>query len=89
MKALNLSMEQKGQLKESHRSMKQKKEEVSNDTSLTAQQKETKMKELHKEQKEKLNSILTPEQKEKLKEERKNAKMKKETTAEDNTGNNS
>lgn len=72
MKNLNLTKEQIGQLKEFHRSIKQKKDGIINDATLTEEQRKSKLKELHKEQKEKLNSVLTPEQKEKLREERKN-----------------
>jgi len=75
MKELNLTKEQRGQMKEFHQSMKQKKEEINNDNTLTEAQKADKMKELHKEQKDKVNTILTPEQKEKMKEQRKNSKM--------------
>ena len=75
MKELDLTKEQRGQMKEFHKSMKQKKEAINNDPSLTEAQKQEKMKDLHKEQKEKMNTILTPEQKEKLKGERKNMKV--------------
>jgi protein CpxP len=71
MKELNLTKEQRGQMKEFHQSMKQKKEEINNDNTLTEEQKKAKMKELHKEQKEKMNAILTPEQREKMKEQKK------------------
>ena len=89
MQSLNLTKEQQAQLKEFHRSMKQQKEAIDNDASLTTEQKEAKMKALHKEQKEKLNSILTPEQMEQLKQQRKNAKMNKETPLTDSAGNGS
>lgn len=72
MKELDLTKEQRSQMKEFHQSIKLKKETINNDQTLTQEQKQIKLKELHKEQKEKLNTILTPEQKEKLKEERKN-----------------
>jgi Spy/CpxP family protein refolding chaperone len=75
MKDLDLTKEQRGQMKEFHKSIKEKKETINNDPSLTEVQKKEKMKDLHKEQKEKMNTILTPEQKEKLKKERKNAKV--------------
>jgi Spy/CpxP family protein refolding chaperone len=74
MKELNLTKEQRGQMKEFHKSMKQKKEDINNDNTLTEAQKKDKMKELHKEQKEKMKAILTPEQKEKMKEQKKNMK---------------
>ena len=75
MKELNLTKEQQGQMKELHETMKQKKEDIRNDQTLTEAQKKAKMKELHKEQKEKINAILTPEQKEKMKEQKKNSKV--------------
>ena len=65
---LNLSTQQKKQTKILHKSVKQKKEAINNNTTLTQQQKKEKLKQLHKERKEKLNAILTPEQKEKLNE---------------------
>ena len=74
MKSLNLSKEQRAELKDFHRSQKQKKGSIMNDQSLTDAQKKQQLQELHKEQKEKLNSVLTPEQKEKLKDERMNNK---------------
>ena len=77
MRSLNLTKQQMGQLKELRKTMKQKKDDITNDQSLTQEQRQDKLNELHKEQKEKLNSILTPGQMEKLKEERKNAKMQK------------
>ena len=68
MKELNLTKEQRGQMKEFKRSMKQKKADITNDKTLSQEQKQAKLKELHKEKKEKMNSILTPEQREKMKE---------------------
>jgi protein CpxP len=78
IKSLNLSKEQMGQLKEFRRSVKQMKEDINNDPHLNEEQKQTKLKELHKGQKQKLDAILTPEQREQLKRERKNATMQKE-----------
>src|SRR6476659_8559450 len=60
MQELNLTKEQQGQMKEFKRSMKQKKEDINNDQSLTEAQKKAKLKELHKEKKQKMNAILTP-----------------------------
>ncbi|MGH2647811.1 MAG: hypothetical protein ACRDE8_09605 [Ginsengibacter sp.] len=74
MKELNLSKEQRSQMKELHQSMKQQKETISNDSNLTDAEKQTKLRTLKKEQREKMESILTPEQKEKLKEEKKQSK---------------
>lgn len=70
MKDLNLSKEQKGKMKEFKQSMKQKKDAIKNNASLSEEQKKQQMKQLHKEQKQNLQTILTPEQKAKLKKER-------------------
>jgi Spy/CpxP family protein refolding chaperone len=82
MKALDLTKEQRAQMKDFHKSMKQQKENINSDNSLSQNQKQDKLKELHKSQMEKLNTILTPEQKEKLKEQRKKAKMQPDITNE-------
>ena len=63
IRELNLTKEQRGKIKEFHQSMKQKKEAINTNQTLTADQKKEKMKEIHQEQKEKMNTILTPEQK--------------------------
>lgn len=76
MKELNLTKEQKGQVKELRMDMKQKKDEIDNDKSLSPVQRKEKITELRQEQKQKLNRILTAEQKDKLQEEKKNGKIK-------------
>jgi len=73
-KELDLTKDQQAQMKEFKKSMKQKKEDINNDKTLTDAQKKDKLKELHKEKKEKTNAILTPEQREKMKEQKKNSK---------------
>lgn len=67
MADLNLSPDQKTQLKELHEQGKQQREAIKNDATLTPDQKKDKMKDLHKSQSEKMNSILTPEQRAKRK----------------------
>lgn len=62
MDNLNLTAEQKAQLKSMRQDAKQQREAIQNDASLTADQKKAKMKELHKTQSDKMKSILTPEQ---------------------------
>ena len=62
MDNLNLTADQKAQLKTMREDAKQQREAIQNDASLTQDQKKEKMKELHKTQSEKMNSILTPEQ---------------------------
>ena len=68
---LNLTADQKSQMKTLHQDMKQQREGIMNDQSLTADQKKEKMKDLRKSQSEKMNTILTPDQQTKMKELRK------------------
>lgn len=81
MEQLNLSADQKTQMKAMRQDMKQQRDAIQNDASLTADQKKEKMKELHKTQSEKMDAILTPDQQAKMKEFReqwkKNHKMQK------------
>ena len=65
---LNLSKDQKVQMKALHQENKQQMEAIKNDASLTPDQKKEKMKELRKSQSAKINSILTPDQQAKRKE---------------------
>ncbi|HSN08402.1 MAG TPA: hypothetical protein VLS85_05155 [Hanamia sp.] len=67
MAQLNLTPDQKTQMKALHENMQQQRNAIQNDTSLTADQKKEKMKELHKSQMEKVNAILTPDQQAKMK----------------------
>ena len=71
MNQLNLTPDQKSQMKTIHQDMKQQRESIMNDQSLTADQKKQKMKEFRKSQSEKVNGILTPDQQQKMKELRK------------------
>jgi len=75
MTQLNLNADQKTQMKALHQDMKQQRDAIMNDQTLTADQKKQKMKELRKAQSEKMNTILTPDQQAKMKELRKQ-KMK-------------
>jgi Spy/CpxP family protein refolding chaperone len=75
MTQLNLNADQKSQMKALHQDMKQQRDGIMNDQTLTADQKKQKMKELRKTQSEKMNTILTPDQQAKMKELRKE-KMK-------------
>ena len=76
MKDMNLSKQQKQEMKAFMKNNKAKKEAIQNDKSLSAQDRKMKMMQLRKEQQEKMSTILTPEQREKMKnkmmEERKN-----------------
>lgn len=71
MNELNLTADQKTQMKTVHQDMKQQREAIMNDQSLTSDQKKEKMKDLRKSQSEKVNTILTPDQQSKMKEMRK------------------
>jgi periplasmic protein CpxP/Spy len=62
MDNLNLTADQKAQMKTMREDSKQQRDAIQNDASLTQDQKKEKMKELHKTQSDKMNSILTPEQ---------------------------
>jgi Spy/CpxP family protein refolding chaperone len=67
MNDLNLSPDQKTQLKALHESSMQQREAIKNDATLSPEQKKEKMKDLRKSQSEKMNSILTPDQQAKRK----------------------
>ena len=77
-KDLNLTEEQKAQMKDLRLTIKQKRQDINNDQTLTTEQKQEKMKELQIEQRKKLSAILTPEQIEKLREERRNMRSAQE-----------
>jgi Spy/CpxP family protein refolding chaperone len=67
MQDLNLTAEQKTQMKTLHHDMMQQRNAIQHDASLSADQKKEKMKELHQTQTQKMNAILTPDQQEKMK----------------------
>lgn len=67
MAELNLSREQKKQVRDLKKEDEAAKESINNDKTLTEEQKKEKLKELRKARQEKIKSMLTPEQKEKLK----------------------
>ena len=71
-KELNLTPEQQADLKSIRENMKQQAQAIKNDSSLTADQKKAKFKELHKSSREQMMAKLTPDQQAKFKE------MKKE-----------
>lgn len=64
---LNLTADQKAQVKTLRENNKQQREAIQNDASLTQDQKKAKMRDLHKGQSDKMNSILTPDQQAKRK----------------------
>jgi Spy/CpxP family protein refolding chaperone len=75
---LNLTDEQKAQVKKIHENMRAQMDAVKNDTTLTAEQKQAKMKELHKSSHEQVKQLLTPEQRQQLKADEKERKAEKQ-----------
>src|SRR5690348_15049077 len=69
--ALNLSDQQKADLKSIRDNERQQAQAIKNDTSLSAEQKKAKFKELRKSSHEQMMAKLTPEQQQKFKEMRK------------------
>ncbi|MEO6838448.1 MAG: hypothetical protein ABI261_07805 [Ginsengibacter sp.] len=65
MDQLNLTPDQKSQMKLLRKSNKQERDAIQNDASLSQQLKMEKMKELRESQTDKMNSILTPDQQDK------------------------
>jgi len=78
MQQLNLSDDQKSQMKTLNETMQQQKNAIQNDANLTADQKKEKMKELHQSRMEKVNAVLTPEQQAKMKSFRQKGKQNHE-----------
>jgi Spy/CpxP family protein refolding chaperone len=74
--SLNLTDDQKAKVKDIFADAKTKHQAVSNDTSLSDDQKKAKMKELHEGTLAKLNEVLTPEQQTELKSKMEAAKAK-------------
>ena len=72
----NLTDDQKAKVKDIFADAKTKHQAVSNDTSLSDEQKKAKMKELHNATMAKLNELLTPEQQTELKSKMEAAKAK-------------
>ena len=70
-KELNLTPQQQADLKSIRESMKQQAQAIKNDSSLTADQKKAKFKELRKSSHEQMMAKLTPDQQAKFKEMRK------------------
>ena len=76
VQSLNLTDDQKPNVKDIFADAKTKKQAVSSDTSLNEEQKKAKMKELHAGIMTKLNEVLTPEQQTELKSKMEAAKSK-------------
>jgi periplasmic protein CpxP/Spy len=75
---LNLTDDQKAQGKKIHESMRTQMDAVKSDTTLTAEQKQAKMKELHKSSHEQVKQLLTPDQRKQLKADEKEHKAEKQ-----------
>jgi Spy/CpxP family protein refolding chaperone len=75
---LNLTDDQKAQVKKIHESTRAQMDAVKNDTTLTAEQKQAKMKELHKSTREQVKQLLTPEQLKQLKADEKERKAERQ-----------
>jgi Spy/CpxP family protein refolding chaperone len=66
-KQLNLTADQKSKLKEYSKNSKAKHEQITNDASLTREQKTAQLKQLKQDHKKEMASVLTDEQKQKMK----------------------
>lgn len=73
-KALNLSKDQQKQIDQIRADARKQKDAINNDNSLTAEQKQEKIKAIQKDSKTKMNNVLTPDQKEQLKQNKKSNK---------------
>ena len=67
---LNLTDDQRAQIKQIHQGMRSQVEAVKSDSSLTAEQKETKIHAIRRETHEQMKKVLTPEQQKQLHERR-------------------
>jgi Spy/CpxP family protein refolding chaperone len=76
VESLNLTDDQKAKVKDIFADAKTKRQAVSNDTSLSDDQKKAKLKELHEGTLAKLNAVLTPDQQTELKSKIEAAKTK-------------
>lgn len=77
MQSLNLTKEQKGQLKELRQSQKQQKQAVMDEQNLSDMQRRQKLKEIRREQNARLRTILSPEQMNQLMQQRTRDKIMK------------
>jgi periplasmic protein CpxP/Spy len=76
-KELGLTADQKAQMKSIHMDAKKQAEAIKADSSLSAEQKKAKLKELHEQTMQKSEALLTPEQKQKWEKERAEHKGKR------------
>jgi periplasmic protein CpxP/Spy len=75
---LNLTDDQKAQVKKIHENTRAQMDAVKNDATLTADQKQAKMKELHKTSREQVKQLLTPDQRKQLKADEKERKAERQ-----------
>jgi Spy/CpxP family protein refolding chaperone len=75
---LNLTDDQKAQVKKIHENMRAQMDAVKGDTTLTAEQKQAKMKELHKTSHEQVKQLLTPDQRKQMKADEKERKAERQ-----------
>lgn len=80
LKALNLSKDQQKQVDQIRADARKQKDAVNNDNSLTADQKQEKLKAIEKDSKTKMSNVLTPEQKQQLKQNKKGKKIRTTVT---------
>src|ERR1700686_4358933 len=75
---LNLTDDQKAQVKKIHENMRAQMDAVKSDATLTAEQKQAKMKELHKSSHEQVKQLLTPDQRKQMKADEKERKAERQ-----------
>jgi protein CpxP len=75
---LNLTDDQKAQVKKIHENMRAQMDAVKNDTTLTADQKQAKMNELHKSSHEQVKQLLNPDQRKQMKADEKERKAERQ-----------
>ena len=95
MDELNLTKEQRGQMKQIKQTGKAQKEAIDSDTTLSVEQKKMKLKELHKQSEKSVDAILSDAQRIKMKQirgqmrdEKMNNRANKQQPMQDSTGNN-
>jgi periplasmic protein CpxP/Spy len=78
---LNLTDDQKAKVSKIHADMKSQMNAVKSDTTLTADQKQAKMKQIHKASHEQVLQVLTPDQRQQMKADEKERKAAKQQSA--------
>jgi Spy/CpxP family protein refolding chaperone len=78
---LNLTDDQKAKVSKIHADMKSQMDAVKSDTTLTADQKQAKMKQIHKTSHEQMLQVLTPDERQQMKADEKERKAEKQQAA--------